>query len=64
MRNMLQRNEICGKIQTASKQIINIKKLLKDGDDIYMLQTFMQSSLLLFRMRMQRKGVDRRESKE
>ena len=64
MRNMLQRNEICGKIQIASKQIINIKKLLKDGYDIYMLQTFMQSTLSLFRMRMQRKGKDRRESKE
>ena len=64
MRNMLQRNEICGKIQIASKQIINIKKLLKDGDGINMLQTFMQSTLSLFRMRMQRKGVDRRESKE
>ena len=59
MRNMLQRNEKCGKIQIASKQIINIKKLLKDGDGIYMLQTFIQSSLSLFR-----KGVDRRESKE
>ena len=64
MRNMLQRCEICGKIQIASKQIINIKKLLKDGDGINMLQTFRQSTLSLFRMRMQRKGVDRRESKE
>ena len=64
MRNMLQRNEICGKIQIASKQIINIKRLLKDGVGINILQTFMQSSLLLFRVRMQRKGVDRRESKE